>query len=84
MAPNVQIRSDVPVRQYDYEDGSLLVADLGPRVAEASIEVLDDVAIVVVEGPDGEEQFELELPEAGVKNTFITNGVLTIEVNHNE
>ena len=81
MPDEAQIRSDVPVRRYDYDGESLIVADLGIEARDADVEVLDDVAIVVVPGPEGDRQFEIELPDAGVSNTFITNGVLTIEVN---
>lgn len=81
MAREAQVRSDVPVRRYDYETGAVIVADLGPGVEDASVEVLDDVVLVVIQGPEDDAQFELEVPEAGVANTFMTNGVLTIEVN---
>lgn len=80
MERDAQVRSDVPVSRYDYEDGSLIVADLGLDAREATVEVLDDVVIVVLDGTENTSQFELEVPGAGVANTFITNGVLTIEV----
>lgn len=81
MANETQIPSDVPVRRYHYDGETTIVADLGVEAGAASVDVLGDVAIVVVEGPEGERQFEIDLPETGVSNTFITNGVLTIEVN---
>ena len=80
MADETQIPADVPVRRYHYDDETVIVADLGLEAEDVSIEVLDDLAIVVIEGPEGERQFEIDLPETGVSNTFITNGVLTIEV----
>lgn len=81
MEPNAQIRSDVPVRQYQYGTETEIVADLGPLATDGSVEVLGDLALVVVPGPSGEQQFEIDLPEGAVADTFITNGVLTIEVN---
>ena len=80
MARDVTVRSDVPVRRYDYETESLIVADLGASAEDVTVEVLEDVMLVVVSTPDGDVQHELELPEEGVANTFITNGILTIEV----
>lgn len=80
MPHEAQSRSDLPVRRYDYEHESLIVADLG-GAGDASVEVLGETAVVVVERPDGDVQYEIDLPPEGVSNTFITNGVLTIEVN---
>lgn len=81
MARDVTVRLDVPVRRYDYETETIIVADLGAGAEDVSVEVLEDVVMVVVSRPDGDAQYELELPEEGVANTFITNGILTIEVN---
>lgn len=81
MPDQAQVRSDVPVRRYEYEDDTMIVADLGAVAEDVSVEVLEDVAIVVIAHPEGDAQFEIELPEQGVSNTFITNGVLTFEVN---
>ncbi|WP_266077897.1 DUF7127 family protein [Haladaptatus caseinilyticus] len=64
-------------RRYSYDDGEVIAADFG--TADVSVDVLDDVAIVVV-AHDGEQtQSEVELP-AGEAQAFINNGVLTIEV----
>jgi hypothetical protein len=64
------------VATYDYDDGStLLVADLG-HGTDASVDVVDDTAIVVV----GDEQYDVDLPNRGTAQAFIKNGVLTIEV----
>ena len=71
-------RDDVFARRYDYGDEEVLVADLGVT-GDASADVLDDVAIVVVEDAEDTRQLELELPE-GEAEAFITNGVLSIEV----
>ncbi len=81
MADETQIPSDVPVRRYQDDGETVIVADLGLAATDAAVEVLDDVAIIVVDHPEGERQFEIDLPENRISNTFITNGVLTIEVN---
>ncbi|MFB6114219.1 MAG: hypothetical protein ABEJ58_08995 [Halodesulfurarchaeum sp.] len=81
MAREEQVRSALPVRRYDYDDESLIVADLGGPEVTADVDVLEDVVLVVVDGPRGESQYELDLPDSGVENTGITNGILTIEVN---
>jgi hypothetical protein len=62
-------------RRYEYDDGTVLVADLGVGV-EATADVLDDAVIVVTE--DG-EQMELDVSKGGAQ-AFIKNGVLTIEL----
>ncbi len=80
MDPNAEVQSDVPVWRYQSESGTRIVADLGPSVTDATVDVLEDVAIVVFDHPTGQSQFEIDLPETGVSDTFITNGVLTIEV----
>lgn len=72
-------RDDVFARRYEYDDEEVLVADLGVAEGDASIDVLDDAVIVVVEDGDEPHQLELDLPEEGAE-AFITNGVLTIEV----
>ncbi|WP_135852889.1 DUF7127 family protein [Halorussus salinus] len=71
-------RDDVFARRYEYEESELLAADLGVA-GDASVDVLDDTAIVVFEGEEGPEQVEFQLPD-GEAEAFITNGVLTIEV----
>ncbi|WP_137285173.1 DUF7127 family protein [Halorussus salinisoli] len=72
-------REDVFARRYVYDDDAeVLVADLGVG-NDASVDVLDDAAIVVFEDEDEARQIELQLPDGGAE-AFITNGVLTIEV----
>lgn len=68
-----QLRSAGIVRRYEYEDGSVLVADLG--FVDGSVDVLDDVAIVVAD----DEQYELTLP-GPVSRASMNNGVVTIEL----
>ena len=73
MTGTQQLADDVGLRRYEYDDELVLTADLGPGW-DASVDVLDDAVIVVVEG----EQYDLDL--AGDARAFIRNGVLTIEV----
>ena len=69
------------VRRYDYDDASVVVADLGVSDDEASVDVVDGTAILVFESGDGEPvQHELELPGGEVAKALINNGVVTIEV----
>ncbi|AEH35405.1 DUF7127 family protein [Halopiger xanaduensis] len=64
-------------RRYEYDDGAVLVVDFGTGVADASVDLVDDTVIVIVD----DEQYEFELPEgASDAHTFIKNGVLTVEL----
>jgi hypothetical protein len=65
--------ADGPVRHYEYDDESVLVADFGPT--EGSVDVVDGTAIVVVDG----EQFEFDVPTGEARATM-NNGVVTVEV----
>jgi hypothetical protein len=76
MAPDAATRSELPVYREETDAGTRIVADLGPAVTEAAIDVVDGTAIVVIE----DAQYEFELPAGTVSDTFITNGVLSIEV----
>lgn len=63
------------VRQYEYDDETVLAIDFGG--VDASVDVVDGTVIVVAD----DEQYEFELPEhATDAHTFIKNGVLTIEM----
>jgi HSP20 family molecular chaperone IbpA len=64
---------DAEVRRYEYDDSVLVVADFGD-VGSASVDVVGDTAIVVVDG----EEFDVELADDA--QAFMKNGVLTIEV----
>jgi hypothetical protein len=61
------------VREYEYDDETVVVADLGDG---GSVDVVGDTAIVVLDDAD---QFELALP-TGDATAFMNNGVLTVEV----
>jgi len=73
MTGTQQLADDVGLRRYEYDEETVLAADFGPG-RDASVDVLDDAVIVVVDG----EQYDLEL--SGDARAFIRNGVLTIEV----
>ncbi|GAA0229811.1 hypothetical protein ACFFQF_13500 [Haladaptatus pallidirubidus] len=62
-------------RRYSYDDGDVVVADFG--TADVAVDVLEDVAIVIVEDGDDALQTEIELPTDGAE-VLINNGVLTI------
>ncbi|SFS08515.1 hypothetical protein SAMN05216559_3446 [Halomicrobium zhouii] len=75
MNGNQQLVDDAPVRRFEYDDGTrVLAADLGVA-GDASVDVVDETAIVV----SGSDQYDLALP-AGDAQAFIKNGVLTVEV----
>jgi len=72
-------RDEVLYRRYDDDGRTVIVADFGSAVDDASVEVVDGTAIVVIDGRDGSRQYEFDVP-AGTATTLIRNGVLTIEV----
>jgi hypothetical protein len=61
------------VRQYEYDDETVFVADFGP--VEGGVDVVEGTAIVVVD----DEQYEYEVPE-GASRAIMNNGIVTIEV----
>ncbi|MES3518040.1 MAG: hypothetical protein PPP58_10285 [Natronomonas sp.] len=63
------------VRQYDYADSAVLVADVGANV-DGSVDVVEETAIVVTE----DEQYEFEIPEGEEARGTMNNGVVTVEV----
>lgn len=79
MVVKQQFGSDDPVvRRYEYDDHVVLAADLGPT-GDASVDVVDGTAIVVVDALEGDEQYEFDVP-AGEAAASISNGVVTVEV----
>lgn len=69
---------DAFARRYEYGDETVIAVDLGVS-GDASVDVVDGTAIVVIETSEGERQEEFELPDEEAR-AFIRNGVLTIEV----
>ena len=65
------------VRQYQYDDGSVLAVDFGGVGTECSVDVVDGTVIVVV----GDQQHEFDIPvQASDAQAFMQNGVLTVEL----
>ncbi|WP_254271064.1 DUF7127 family protein [Haloarcula marina] len=75
MNSNQQLFDEASLRRYEYEDSTVLAADVG-FVGDASVDVVDGTVIVVA----GDEQFEQEVPESAGARAFINNGILTIEL----
>jgi len=73
MIETTQFGDETVVHRHEYDDGRVVAADFGPA-ADASVDVLDDTVIAVVDG----EQYEVAVE--GDARAFIRNGVLTIEV----
>lgn len=67
-------RMGMTVRKYEYDDETMIVVDLGNNSGRSSVDIVDDTAIVVVDG----EQLEFEIP-AEASEVTVSNGVLTIE-----
>lgn len=61
------------VREYDYGDEHLIVADFGKGYGDATIDIADGTAIVVL----NDEQVEFDLPSDAADVTT-NNGILTI------
>lgn len=60
-------------RRFEHDDRVEFVADFGPH-GRSSADVVGDTVIVIVDG----EQYEFDIDRDA--RVFITNGVLTIEV----
>ena len=79
MATNHLIRDDEHlVRQYEYDDRSVIAIDLGAAEDDASVDLVGTTVILVADG----DQYEFEVPvdHAEDAHTFMKNGVLTIEM----
>ncbi len=71
-------QSDEPmVRRYEYEDSSVVVADVGS--VEGTVDVVDGTVLVVVPGSDGDDQYEIDVPGEEAK-AVMRNGVVTVEI----
>lgn len=69
----VDNRENITISERDYEDTSEIVVDFGPVAAEPSVDVVDDTAIVVLDGT----QFEFGVP-ASADDVTVNDGILTI------
>jgi hypothetical protein len=63
----------LPVRRVEYDDVTQVAVDFGPR-ADLSVDIVDETVIVI----DDDSQYEIDVSEGA--QAFISNGVLTIEV----
>ncbi|QLG62706.1 DUF7127 family protein [Halorarum salinum] len=72
-------RTERFVRRYDYDDETVVAADVDADEDAVTVDTVDGTAIVVVERDGGEEEFELELPGPAA-NVDTQNGVLTIRI----
>jgi hypothetical protein len=61
------------VREYDYGGDHVIAIDFGEGYGDATIDIVGDTAIVVVE----DDEFEVDLPTDASEVTA-NNGVLTI------
>jgi hypothetical protein len=65
------------VRQYEYDDGWVVAADLGVADDAVDVDVVGETAILVIDRGDRVAEFELELPGPAAK-IDVNNGVLVI------
>jgi len=79
MTTNQQLFDETPLRRFEYDDGVVLAADVGPG-EDTSVDVVDGTMILVA----GDEQYEHALPDASDVRAFMNNGVLTIELSAEE
>jgi hypothetical protein len=66
---------DVTYRAVETPEGIEHVADLGADVTDATVDVVEGTAIVVL----ADDQYEIDLP-GGDAEAFIRNGVLSISM----
>ena len=74
---SVREAMDGPVHRYDYDDGPVIVADIGP--ADGHAEVVDGTVVVVTDG--GHREFDAP---AGAARAVMNNGIVTVELEDNE
>lgn len=69
------------LRRYDYDDGTVIAADLNAGDDDVTVDTVDGAAIVVIAREDDreDEEFEFELPGPAA-SVDIENGVLTIGI----
>lgn len=67
-------RQGITVRKHDYEDETVIAVDFGDDPDELTVDVVDNTAIVVVDG----QQLEFDVP-AEASEVTVNDGILTIE-----
>lgn len=72
-------QQDRLARRYDYDDETVVAADLRAGEGDVSVDVVDGTAIVVVDRGGDEEEFEFDLPGPAA-SVETNNGVLTIGI----
>jgi hypothetical protein len=72
--------TDAPARRYDYGDETVLVADLGVSDDAATVDVVDDTVVLVLEADGEPVQHEFDAPAGTLEKALINNGVVTVEV----
>jgi hypothetical protein len=63
----------IEITERDYDDENVVAVDFGPAGGELTVDIVDDTAIVIVDG----KQFEFEVPE-NASDVTINDGILTI------
>jgi hypothetical protein len=66
-------REAVEIGDREYGGENVVVVDFGPAADEPPVDIVDDTAIVVVDGT----QFEFEVPE-NASDVTVNGGILTI------
>ena len=69
---SVREEVDGLIRRYDYDDGAVVVADIGS--ADGHAEIVDGTVVVVTDG--GHREFDAP---AGAARAVMNNGIVTIE-----
>lgn len=68
------------VHTVEYDDSTVLVADLRIPDENLDLDVVGQTGIIIVTADGEERQFEFDLPAGDVTKAIINNGVVTIEV----
>lgn len=74
-------RRERSLRRYNYDDETVIAADLNAADDDVSVDTVDGTAIVVIARAGGreDEEFEFDLPGPAA-TVDIENGVLTIGI----
>lgn len=67
-------RQGVIVQEHEYEDETVIAVDFGVNTNELSVDIVEDTAIVVVDG----KQIEFEIP-SDAEEVTTNDGILTIK-----
>ncbi|SDK35946.1 DUF7127 family protein [Natronorubrum texcoconense] len=66
-------RAEITITKREYDDEQIVAVDFGPTDGKPSLDIVDGMAIVVV----NDNQFEFEVP-ADAADVTVNDGVLTI------